>query len=110
MSKLEEDLEGLSELGTQQARIAEAKRILRQCHLAGLLDAMAVVDDILEVMTVTSVTGHLDKQAYRQLKATMDDDQRSRLNLYNVGCDLSGGRRINTLKGLLDFMGRTHRR
>ena len=65
---------------------------------------MATEDDFRKVMTVTSVTGHLDKQAYRQLKATMDDDQRNKLNSFNVTCDVAGGKRIKTLKGLLEFM------
>ena len=65
---------------------------------------MAMEDDFEEVMTVTSVIGHLDKHAYRQLKATTDEGQRNRLNSYNVTCDVSGGKRIKTLEELLDFM------
>ena len=61
MSKLQEDLDSLSEIDTQQARIAETKRVLRHCYLASLLDAMAMLDDFKDVMTVTSVTDHLDK-------------------------------------------------
>ena len=34
----------------------------------------------------------------------MDEDQRNRLNSYNVTCDVAGGKRIKTLKELLDFM------
>jgi hypothetical protein len=104
MSKLQEDLDGLSEISTQQARIAETKRVLRQCYLAGLLDAMATLDDFQDVMTVASVTGHLDKQAYRQLKATMETDQFERLNSYNVVCGMAGAKQVKTLKGLLEFM------
>ena len=104
MSKLQGDLDSLSEFDTQQARIAETKRVLRHCYLASLLDAMAMLDDFKDVMTVTSDTHHLDKQAYRQLKATMEPDQFARFNSYNLGAGIAGGKLIKTLKGLLDFM------
>ena len=65
---------------------------------------MATLDDFKDVMTATSHTVHLDKQAYRQLKATMEADQFARFNSYNLGAGIAGNKLIKTLKGLLDFM------
>jgi hypothetical protein len=98
MFRLEESLAGINEMETQQTRIKEAKRLLKLCHVAGLIDALATKDDLVDAMTVTSQAVQLEKVAYRQLKAAMDQAQRNRLGTYMVMKDLGAtGQRISNL-------------
>jgi hypothetical protein len=46
--RLEESLADINEMETQQTRIKEAKRLLKLCHFAGLIDALATKNNLID--------------------------------------------------------------